>query len=87
MRPGGRAFHKGRVGMSPRGAWEMQKRGEGEAFLLKKKRGIVIADLPAGTAIARLSGKGDRSPLWPPLGVRHSFAHPPLGREGWAWGQ
>lgn len=71
--------------------------GRRGSFLVKKEagggggwgagRGIVTADLPAGAVLARLSGKGDRSPLWPPLGVRHSFAHPPLGREGRASGQ
>lgn len=60
--------------------------GRRGSFLIEKEaEGIVTADLPSGAALARLSGKG--SPLWRPVGVHRSFAHPPLGREGQTWGQ
>lgn len=57
--PSGRAFYEQRVGMSPRGAWEIQKRGKGEASWPKKKEAgtLSLPVCPQGWPLARLSGK------------------------------
>lgn len=86
MGPVGGRF-MGRAGMSPRGAWELQTRGKGEASPLKRGKQIVTADLSSGAALPRLSRTLGHVTFVAPFSVGHSLTYTPLGRDGKVWGQ
>lgn len=75
--PHGRAFYEQRVGMNPRGAWEIQKRGKGDASSLKKEAGsLSLLICLQGLHEPGSQENWDESPLWLPPGVGHSFTQP-----------